>query len=476
MLLLDTLNTAVNDQGYAREQMLKYLHTIPAGTQIAVFTLTSQLRMISGFTTDADAIEQALNLGHTRVRKSVMTDPEGDQAEKVAEAAVTASIPEIAQELQEFQQDQKPFQEEQRVSITLGAFSELARYLSTVPGRKNLIWVSGGLAGALDPDLTRRNGIDAIRLGSTIRTVNAELSRARVAVYPVDARALMTLTDSNAANVVAPTEMGMDKDLQAARGEATENDIATPQQWGNSQQEMKRIASETGGAAYFNTNAVGRAVQEAIADGSSYYTLGYSPSGAKNDGAYHSITVRLEEKYELHYRRGYYALDAGAAEKEASIPSPMIEAMLHGSPPLSEIIFEARVLPAGHPELHGLQPTPGPAGKPSEPLKPPVTRYFVDYSIDPRQLVVKDLPDGKQQMELEVTQALYNVDGKRLNSTDAGMEVTLTREQMAAAMRGGVRVRQEIDAPAGLAWLRLGLRDAANGRIGTVELGWNEWK
>jgi hypothetical protein len=58
-----------------------------------------------------------------------------------------------------------------------------------------------------------------------------------------------------------------------------------------------------------------------------------------------------------------------------------------------------------------------------------------------------------------------------LNFTDAGLEVTQTDAQMTQDMRNGVRVRQEIDVPAGPVWLRLGVRDATSGRIGTVELG-----
>lgn len=474
VLLLDALNTPLNDQSNARAQMLKYLHTIPAGTQIAVFTLASRLRMISGFTTNVAMIEEALNLGRTPAQKSLMTDPSGDLAEKQADAAMAAEIPEMIQEVNDFRQDRQTFQTEQRVDITLGAFLELARYLSAVPGRKNLIWVSGGLSGALDPDLSRLSTYQAARIGPAERMVNAELSRARVAVYPVDARALLTLTDSNIANVVAPTEMGLAADMQVARGEAVQNDVTTPQQWGDSQQEMRLVAADTGGEAYYNTNAVGKAVADAIADGENYYTLGYAPSEAKNDGAYHTITVRLEEgKYELQYRRGYYAEDASVARKETPRLSPMTEAMEHGVPPLSQVIFEARVLPAGDAELHGVQPTPGLAGKPPEPLQPPLTRYFVDYSIDPHQLVLKDLPGGKQQAELEVTQAVYDAEGKRLNFSDAGLEVTLTAAQMARDLQSGMRVRQEIDVPAGRVWLQLGVRDATSGRIGTEELGLN---
>jgi len=472
VLLLDALNTPLNDQGYARAQMLKYLRTIPPGTEIAVFTLASRLRMVSGFTTEPGMIEEALSLRKTPTQKSAMT-PSGGLAEKQIDAAMTAGIPEIRQEVNAFRQDMQAFQEVQRMDITLGAFSELARYLSTVPGRKNLIWVSGGMSGALDPDLSRMSAPQAARYAAAVRTVNAELTRARVAVYPVDARALMALTDSNPANVVAPTEqMTLSADLQAARGEAMNNDVTIPRQWGESQEEMKLVATDTGGEAFYNTNAVGRAVEEAIADGSNYYTLGYAPPDGRKEGAYHRITVGLEEgKYELEYRRGYYAVDAGKAGQEMPTLSPITEAMEHGVPPLSQVIFEARVLPAGDPELQGLKPTPGPAGKPPEPLRAPVRRYFVDYSIDPHRLALKGLRGGKQQAELEVAQAVYDAEGKRLNFTDAGLEVTLTAAQVARDMRTGVRVRQEIDVPAAPVWLQLGVRDVTSGRIGTVELG-----
>jgi hypothetical protein len=177
-----------------------------------------------------------------------------------------------------------------------------------------------------------------------------------------------------------------------------------------------------------------------------------------------------EGKYELAYRRGYFAVDPDETGQGTPVLSPITEAMEHGVPPLSQVIFEARVLAAGDPELGGLQPTPGVAGKPSEPLQPPVTRYFVDYSIDPHRLVLKDLPGGKKQAELEVTQAVYDAEGKRLNFTDAGLEVTQTTVQMASDMQTGLRVRQEIDVPAGPVWLKLGVRDATSGQIGTLEL------
>src|ERR1700741_45707 len=53
VLLLDALNTQTIDQARVRQQMVKYLHGIPRGTRIAVFTLGTELRMVQSFATDS---------------------------------------------------------------------------------------------------------------------------------------------------------------------------------------------------------------------------------------------------------------------------------------------------------------------------------------------------------------------------------------------------------------------------------------
>lgn len=476
VLLFDALNTQQSDQTFARQQILKYLHTIPPGTQIAVFTLASRLRMISGFTTDVDTIEKALNQNNTPAQKHLIPDSPSDTvAEKTIEermnaVATVAGYTNPIQQLAEFEKDRQQFDADQRTEITLGAFAELARYLSAIPGRKNMIWVSGGLSAALDYDLSRETATRGVHFESAVRMVNAELQRARVAVYPVDARALMTLPNASPANVVAPTEMGLSGDTQDAIAEAVDNDITLPQQWAESQMEMKRIAADTGGEAFVNTNALGKAVNAAIADGENYYTLAYAPPPAKNNGAFHTIKVEVaDKKYELAYRRGYFATDSRHAGQQPAMPSPMAEAMQPGVPPLSQIIFLVQVLPAGAPELRGLKLTPGPAGKPPQPLHRPLTRYFVTYAIERNQLALKSLPGGKQQASLEIAQAVFNPEGQRLNSTDLGRDVNLP----AGPPSSLVRVRQEIDVPAEPVQLQLGVRDASSGRIGTLDIPLN---
>jgi VWFA-related protein len=468
VLLLDALNTPINDQKYARAQMIRYLRKIPAGTRIAVFTLGSRLQMIRGFTTDQGAIEAAIG----SKRGSAQTSPVAAEPLDTSISALTnfgAEGPsETAQALESFSKESDSFAMDVRVRMTIAALEQLARYLGTTPGRKNLIWFSGSFPIDMDPDSNGDTG-QVLDYGPQVQAMDEQLARARVAVYPVDARALMTLPNANPANDPGG---GQTLTLQGVVASAMANDRDQPRNWWSSHLTMDQMAEETGGKAFYDTNAVGKAVESAIADGSNYYTLGYVPANRKRDGSYRKVAVKVDEcPCELSYRRGYDAADPTKKdEAKAGKLSLLAAAMLKGLPPLSQLIFEARVLPVGDPALHGATGAPGAAGKPEKPLKPPVTRVMVDYSIDPHSLALTALPDGRRQAELEIAQAVYDPDGTRVNYSDAGLEVNLTAPQLARAMQMGIPIHQEIDVPAGQVYLRIGVRDVTGGRIGTVEL------
>ena len=61
VLLMDSLNTQMPDQQYVHQQTLKYLKTLPAGARVAIFTLSSRLRMVQEFTSDSSRLLAALN-------------------------------------------------------------------------------------------------------------------------------------------------------------------------------------------------------------------------------------------------------------------------------------------------------------------------------------------------------------------------------------------------------------------------------
>lgn len=60
VLLLDLLNTQPQNQAFVRQQVIKYLGEVPPGTRLAVFALSSHLRIVRGFTTDFSGISATL--------------------------------------------------------------------------------------------------------------------------------------------------------------------------------------------------------------------------------------------------------------------------------------------------------------------------------------------------------------------------------------------------------------------------------
>ncbi len=286
VLLLDTLNTPSVDQSYVRQQVLAYMKKIPPGTRMAVFTLSSQLRLVQGFTADESLLAKAVS-AKDDIKQSIPeeqkhSDDQLAEIQKLEETAAShhdghggQAAGANAGQLAEVRADVKSHSTDDQERMTLAALRQIARYLSAIPGRKNLIWFSGSFPLLINrgPNTARSNYAD------DVRETDRLLAAARIAVYPVDARGLYTTYLSD--------------------------------------QTLQQIAADTGGKAFVNTNGVQEAIQQALADGANYYTLGYMPQG-KDDGGFRSIKVNLNGGYQLAYRDGYYADSAGGAASSAA--------------------------------------------------------------------------------------------------------------------------------------------------------------
>ena len=502
VLLLDGLNTPLADQVYVRRRMLAYLKTIPPGTRIAVFTLGSKLHIISGFTTNAAEIAKALGPGRGNAQASPVLDATLDDTFNLQDSlAISLGLSSLAVSgIQQFISDTENFEVGLREEMTIDALDQIARYLSTIPGRKNLIWFSATfplrfLQGGTNPNMDPMANYDG-----QVKKAAELLALSRVAVYPVDSRGLLE-TPSADANTVAgiPEEMqtapaggqgnvgvggggntgigsfSMDQSntvnaQPGVGGEVGQKDQAFLNDVAFDHFNMEQIAKETGGQAYYNRNALGQVLGEAIADGSSYYTIGYAPQDHDYNGALRNVDVRVESgRYDLEYRHSYFADDpAKAVQWTPGRHNTLIDAMQHGTPPLSQVIFAVRVVPQSDPAVKDVAAVPGPAGAMSASLKQP-QRYMVDYWIDPRTVEHKTLPDGKIETQVELTEVAYNNEGIRVNYADRALGISQTTEQTTAA-QGRLSMHEQIDLPPGPVYLRLGVHDLLSGRIGTVEI------
>jgi hypothetical protein len=294
------------------------------------------------------------------------------------------------------------------------------------------------------------------------------LADARISVYPVDARGLMTPAIYNAANhpSMSPSPT-VANGPTFATGLQNENEERV-----NEQATMQLIARDTGGKAFVDTNDFAVAVAQAIEDGSSYYTIGYVPDRKQFDGQFHAFKVRLDDAgYKLAHRRGYFADSPDKpSPHHPGETSPIVAASTHGAPLATQISFVARVLPASDPLLQGAVLTKGPVGNLAATVKGPIHRYVVDLVLDLHGLVLDTAADGKHVAHIQLALVAYDEEGARTNYLEHSFQLALTADRYPTLMTTGVPIRAELDLPQGQDSLRIAIHDLGSNRAGSLEV------
>jgi VWFA-related protein len=479
VLLLDALNTPNGDQMQVRHKMIDYLGTVKPGTMLAIFTLGTQLRIVTQFTSDPAALVSLLKKPKANPQESPLLDsPSSTALDNNQLNTLAASVPptppsvsnggtttgplDAVAALQRFQANQLAGQTNARMLTTLNALKQLAGYLAGISGRKNVIWFSG----SFPLELTDFGNAESFR--EQVQDTADMLTAARVAIYPVDASGLWAPHEFSAANnPTISTDARVAADTQSAQW-AQERE----QHYGN-QATMQELADDTGGRAYVETNDFDKAVAGAIENGSSYYTLAYVPKNSALDGKYRKIEVRLDDDHglKLAYRRGYYADAPGKFSASGSGPSGVFaDALAHDSPAATGILIKARVLPAGDPTFQGVSLPSGAAGEKSAAFKGPAHRYILDLTLDAHGLVLNGAPVGARTAAVELALIAYNSDGQRLSDYTHAFQLNLNAAQLERIMTSGISLRLPFDMPAGEVDLRIGVHDLNADRAGSLEI------
>ncbi len=164
VLLLDSLNTDQQDQTYVHGQIMNFLKTMQPGTRVAIFTLSSQLRMVQGFTTDTSVLRNALNDPKFGVSPNADTSvtrsshDKLDDGEWIGRLAAMKMSPVALEAMSAMYTSTAGYEADQRVAMTLEALKYLGRYLAGVPGRKNLIWFSSSFPVTVFPNARDKQG------------------------------------------------------------------------------------------------------------------------------------------------------------------------------------------------------------------------------------------------------------------------------------------------------------------------------
>lgn len=367
-----------------------------------------------------------------------------------------------------------------RAHYTLDAFNTLAHYLAAFPGRKNLIWFSGSFPLNVLPDPTSARPSEISTLDQTeFREMVNLFTKAEVAVYPIDARGLMTQPTFSAATLGSTVHANQVRRFDADLNKFSQSEAAEHAM-------MEDLATGTGGRAFYNINDLAEAVSSAIAAGADYYTLSYTPSNAKEDGAYRPIRVEVTgvdaaRTLQLFYRRGYYANDA-SVPKPAQKPDPFAPspeegralaykhaAMSRGAPTPEDILFKVRVVPAS--ATTETVTAPDNELSLSVPANGPFRRFDIDYISLSSELTFAQQPEGHRAAKVEFMAYVYDTEGRLLNATGKNVSIEAKTTDVAKLMRGIVRCHLELSVPdRAETFLRIGMRDVATNRFGVIEI------
>jgi VWFA-related protein len=469
VFLFDELNTALTDQELAKKDFIHYLRQLPADSRVSVFVLGDSLMLLHDFSQDMASLLEALDRHTNRVNPEVTAAT----APPASANSLTGGVFNTDQWDTFIKSSNQPYTDNTktvRALRTAEALETIAGHLQGIPGRKTLIWISGGFPIQLglrsgksdipqgDPGSRRANfptrgsggGGSAAAAGgaamggsggntsstSSISTASPPqlpgtgqsfqsdvdrairaLNEADVAVYPVDARGVTT-----------PTPFQADRNSIGKRSQPPKT--AAPPDF--NYETLETLAEETGGLAFHHINDLNTAIQEAAGDARVSYSLAFYPQSGSLDGSYHRLEVTAKRPgVKLRYRPGYVAAPDTAV-----------------APPLPEAVANPIALAGIGFSVH-LDPIDG--------------GYKASITIDPRNITLEP-KDGKWIGSLQFLVVVGKVE--QLTTIPLNLPEATYHQIQDKGLLLGARVK----TPPGTTGFSLGFRDIPSGMVGTLHV------
>jgi VWFA-related protein len=471
IILFDSLNTASQDQSFVRKQVLRFLEVLKPQDHVAIYALTTNLIVLHDFTQDASALATAVN----RFTPKELASFDASTAQPLDLVSLTGDP-----QWQGFQNslnnaegminDQYTLN---RIGTTAAALEIIAEHVATIPGRKSLIWVSGGfpieiglsklgtpqivnqaptssgsggdprtLAGAGqsqpvgggDPtnQLTRPERESSEQTAIITKATRA-LNRVNMAIYPVDAHGV---------EVSGGTDSG-------TRSASLQPSLATGGFFDrqNIRDSSRLLADETGGKAFYGTNDIRGAVRSAFDDGRYACTIGFYPDHGKWDGTFRELKVKTNVAgAHLRYRKGYYAYQE-FADSQGAVKADLQQAAVS---PLETTSLGITV-----------------NGKIEQPSSD--RKLQLQVALDPKQFLFKD-SDGRQMGGLDMLFFQHDAAGNVLSAGEQHFEMNFPQKQYEYLAQAGIILQRHLSVKSASNEIRVVVRDAGSGALGSVTI------
>lgn len=324
------------------------------------------------------------------------------------------------------------FERAQNARSMLQSLQKLSDFMAGLHGRrKTMVLVSEGI------DYDVYNVFDNAGFSSTIvdatRDAIAAATRGNVSIYALDPRGLFAPgSDLIESSGVVVDEPNLGLGIQSAINELR-----------LSQDSLRELADETGGFAAVNRNNVDETLDRIVAENSSYYVLGYSPTNDRRDGRFRKIELRVTRPgLTVRARRGYVA-PRGRAASVAAAKDPG-EAALKAA-------IESPLPTMGLPMRVFVAPYKG------TPPNAAIT-LAVELNIDALKFTQRN---GTYNDALNLVMMVSDDNGKTRINEKASVDLTLMPATYARARERGFRVTTALNLPPGRYQLRVSAADTA---------------
>lgn len=435
VIALDTVNTPFLDQAYGRRELIKFLaHNVDSGQVLALMLITSRgLKVVQGLSGDPAHLVQALNKAAGEIAPLETVSAEAQES-LVGGVSGSGGDP-VLQGLDRFVLNgddvEAQFIQSNAIETTMNAFLGIAWSLSGVPGRKSLIWATGGFPFAIDSPSSVPGGYLSLLYERTMLALND----AQVSVYPVDIRGLL-----NSSPFIDGKTSGSVTGLNASR--QLQNRIWLQQSKFDT---LNDFADMTGGKAFYNTNDLAGSFRRAADDASSYYMLGYYLDTKNNKPGWRKLQVKVAKKdIEVRARNGFFVTNAT----------------------MNPLLSRDRDM---NNALHA----------PIEGTGVPVTVQWLGLAADgdkkkatfmahmPAGSLTFD-PAGRDQLNFEFAALAFDKNGKEAGQAAQSFTKPVPEAQLASVRANGLNFRNSLELAPGQYTVRFVVRDNVTGKVGSV--------
>jgi VWFA-related protein len=337
-MVIDTLNTLAEDQVAVRASVMRYLRALAPNTRVAIYSTGERLRVLHDFTDDLESLRtrlakmpidyhiealspdeavrvQELEAEHLNQAVDDPNDDGDDQdADEQADQEYRRQLEMARSQMARLEESFYEQLHRKRIDMTLRSLEAIGNHLSGIAGRKNLVWISGGV-----PVLTYgARDRWTVNYEPQIRAAAQRLASQNIAVYAVQASALRVGLLGTASTAEGASR-GQTDHLRPLTRESDQRLWST----------MDVLAEVTGGRSFKNTNDLAAGVTAAESDMRASYSLGfYVPD---NDERWRDLRVRVRRPgVRVLHRKGYMALgpvkqprDWTQDEWQAAVQNPL---------------------------------------------------------------------------------------------------------------------------------------------------------